>query len=145
VLGSGGIAPPFLTSALDGGDWSASRPGRFTPGTQCLWGCLGPTSGLETLEKRNISCPCLELNPGRPARSPSLNQLSYPDSCNTVRAIESRSLKSAVHEICCIQTSVLYCFQGKPSIGRRVNCCWPSPAKSFLVPSPAGLMTNILL
>jgi hypothetical protein len=23
---SGGIAPPFLTSALDGGKWSASRP-----------------------------------------------------------------------------------------------------------------------
>jgi hypothetical protein len=29
--GSGGIAPPFLTSALDGGGWSASRPCRFTP------------------------------------------------------------------------------------------------------------------
>jgi hypothetical protein len=29
--GSGGIAPHFLTSALDGGEWSASRPGRFTP------------------------------------------------------------------------------------------------------------------
>jgi hypothetical protein len=22
-----------------------------------------------------------------------------------------------------------------------VNCCWPSPSQSFLVPSPAGLMT----
>jgi hypothetical protein len=31
-MGSGGIAPPFLTSALDGGEWSASRPGRFTSG-----------------------------------------------------------------------------------------------------------------
>jgi hypothetical protein len=28
--GSGGIAHAFLTSALDGGEWSASRPGRFT-------------------------------------------------------------------------------------------------------------------
>jgi hypothetical protein len=28
----GRIVPPFLTSALDGGEWSASRPGRFTPG-----------------------------------------------------------------------------------------------------------------
>jgi hypothetical protein len=25
-------APPFLTSALDGGQWSASLPGRFTLG-----------------------------------------------------------------------------------------------------------------
>jgi hypothetical protein len=32
IWGSGGIAPPFLTSALDGGEWSASRPCRFTPG-----------------------------------------------------------------------------------------------------------------
>jgi hypothetical protein len=30
VCGSGGIAPPILTSALDGGEWLASRPGRFT-------------------------------------------------------------------------------------------------------------------
>jgi hypothetical protein len=29
---SGGIAPSFLTSALDGGKWSASRPDRLTPG-----------------------------------------------------------------------------------------------------------------
>jgi hypothetical protein len=30
-IGSGDIAPPFLTSALDGGEWSSSRPCRFTP------------------------------------------------------------------------------------------------------------------
>jgi hypothetical protein len=29
VWGSGGIAPPFWTTALDGGDWPVSRPGRF--------------------------------------------------------------------------------------------------------------------
>jgi hypothetical protein len=31
VCGSGGIVPPFLTSAIDVGEWSASRSGRFTP------------------------------------------------------------------------------------------------------------------
>jgi hypothetical protein len=36
LWGSGGIASPFLTSAVDGGEWSASRPGRFTPGTHCI-------------------------------------------------------------------------------------------------------------
>jgi hypothetical protein len=30
--GSGGIAPPFLASALDGGEWSALRLDRFIPG-----------------------------------------------------------------------------------------------------------------
>jgi hypothetical protein len=32
VLGSGDIASSFLTSSLDGGQWSASRPCRVTPG-----------------------------------------------------------------------------------------------------------------
>jgi hypothetical protein len=30
-MGGGGIAPPFLTSALDGGERPASRSCRFTP------------------------------------------------------------------------------------------------------------------
>jgi hypothetical protein len=29
--GSGGVAPPLLISALDGGKWSASRPGCSFP------------------------------------------------------------------------------------------------------------------
>jgi hypothetical protein len=37
-LGSGGIAPLFLTSALDGGELSASRPRRLTPYTHWI-GC----------------------------------------------------------------------------------------------------------
>jgi hypothetical protein len=31
MCGSGGIAPPFLTSALDEDEWSAPRPDRFVP------------------------------------------------------------------------------------------------------------------
>jgi hypothetical protein len=31
TLGSGGIAPPFLALALDGGEWSASHLCHFTP------------------------------------------------------------------------------------------------------------------
>jgi hypothetical protein len=30
-MGSGDTAPPFWTSEQDGAEWSASRPGRFTP------------------------------------------------------------------------------------------------------------------
>jgi hypothetical protein len=44
-VGSGDIPSPFLTSALDGGEVSASRSGHFTPeerapGTHCIgsWG-----------------------------------------------------------------------------------------------------------
>jgi hypothetical protein len=44
--GSGGTAPPFLTSALDGGERSASRLCRFTfgvtaPGTHWMGGWVG--------------------------------------------------------------------------------------------------------
>jgi hypothetical protein len=31
IWGNEGIAPSLLTSAVDGGEWSASRPGCFTP------------------------------------------------------------------------------------------------------------------
>jgi hypothetical protein len=30
-MGTGGITLPFFISAVDGGEWPASRPGRFTP------------------------------------------------------------------------------------------------------------------
>jgi hypothetical protein len=41
-----------LTSALDGGEWSASRPGRFTPrerasGTHWIGGWVGPRASNE--------------------------------------------------------------------------------------------------
>jgi hypothetical protein len=53
--GSGGIALSFLTTALDGGEWSASRPGRFTPeertpGTHWIGGWVGPRVGLDAVD-----------------------------------------------------------------------------------------------
>jgi hypothetical protein len=55
MYGSGGIAPPFLTSALDGGEWSPSRRGRFTlgervPGTHWIGGWVGQRAGLAAME-----------------------------------------------------------------------------------------------
>jgi hypothetical protein len=83
---SGDIAPSFLTSALDGGEWSASRPCRFTsneraPGNYWIWGWVGPRVGLDAVEKRKISFPCQKATPGCQARSPSLYRLGYPGSC----------------------------------------------------------------
>jgi hypothetical protein len=73
---AGGIAPPFLTSALVGGESSASRPGRFTtgetgPGTHSVGGLVGPRPGADAMEKRSLS-PLPEVEPrflGRLARS----------------------------------------------------------------------------
>jgi hypothetical protein len=77
----------FFASALVRCEWSASRPGRFTPGvgaagTQCIGDWVGPRAGLDDVEKRKfLTLPVLELRPlGRPARSQSLYRLSYPGS-----------------------------------------------------------------
>jgi hypothetical protein len=44
----------FFTSALDRGEWSASRPGRFTPGKDPRYhstvGWVGPTADLDDME-----------------------------------------------------------------------------------------------
>jgi hypothetical protein len=81
---SGGIGPSFLTSALDGYGWLASRLcriaiGERASGIHCIGGWVGPRAGLGAVEERNI-LPYRQSNPGRPARSPSLYRLNYPGS-----------------------------------------------------------------
>jgi hypothetical protein len=84
VWGNGGIAPPFPTSALDGGEWPSFTPRPLYPrgksprypldrrlgGPQSRSGCCGV--------ERNL-LPLPESNSGRPVRSPSLYRLRYPD------------------------------------------------------------------
>jgi hypothetical protein len=78
----GCIDPRILTSALVGGEWSASHHGRFnprgkSPGTHWIGSWVGPSSGLDDVEKRQFfTLPGLELlSLGRPARSQSLYRL----------------------------------------------------------------------
>jgi len=68
----------FLTSALDGGEWSTSRPGRFIPRetafcTDWIGDCVGPRVGLDTVVKRKIPSPFRDLNHDQPVRSPAIN------------------------------------------------------------------------
>jgi hypothetical protein len=60
----------FFSSALDGGAWSASRPGRAlpverTPGTHCTGGWVGLRAGLHTEDRGKIIYLCRGLNSGR--------------------------------------------------------------------------------
>jgi hypothetical protein len=64
-----------LTSALDGGEWSASRPGRFThkertPGTHWIGGWVGSRAVLDAVVKRKIPSPLRESNSGTPIVQP---------------------------------------------------------------------------
>jgi hypothetical protein len=57
-----------LTLALDGGEWSASCPGHFTPGgrapdTPWIGGWVGPRAVLDMVVKRKIPSPHRKLNP----------------------------------------------------------------------------------
>jgi hypothetical protein len=76
----------FLTSALFGDVWSASRPSRFTPeekapGTLWIGGWLDLVTGTDNVEKRKIlPLPGFEIRPlRRPARSQPLYRLPYPE------------------------------------------------------------------
>jgi hypothetical protein len=57
--GSGGLAPPFLMTALDGGEWSTSCAGCFTgreraPATNWMGGWVGLRVGLDAMEKKKM-------------------------------------------------------------------------------------------
>jgi hypothetical protein len=77
----------FLTWALVGGEWSASRPGRFTPrerasGTYWIGGLSAPQNRTERCGEEKIlaSAGTRTPTPRRPARSQSLYRLRYPGS-----------------------------------------------------------------
>jgi hypothetical protein len=65
----------LLTSALDGGEWSAPCPGRCTrrkraPGTHWIGGRVGPRARLDAVVKRKIPSPQWESNPRTPIVQP---------------------------------------------------------------------------
>jgi hypothetical protein len=68
----------FLTSALLGGECSASCFGRITPGerapgTHWKGGWMGPRTGLDDMKRKFLTLTGLELRPlCRPARNQSL-------------------------------------------------------------------------
>jgi hypothetical protein len=85
AVGSQRLTAWAITSALVGGEWSASRPRRFNPrerdpGSRRIGDWMGPRASLDDVEKRKfLTVPGFELRPlGRPARSQLLYRLRYP-------------------------------------------------------------------
>jgi hypothetical protein len=71
----------FLTSALVGGEQSASRPGRFTPGeratvTHWIGGWVGLRTGLDDMKKRKFR-PYRDSNSDSSAVQPVASHYVY--------------------------------------------------------------------
>jgi hypothetical protein len=142
-----------LASALTGGEWSASRPCRFTPGERAPgthWiggGWVDLRAGLDDVEKRKfLTLPRL----GRPARSQSLYRLGYRGShqfsqhslfvCPSAHPVQSRqpiSLSVAqsvgqltVHQVlpvlsshCCLSACYRAAGDNLTHAAHRPCCC----------------------
>jgi hypothetical protein len=77
------ICTHSLTLALDGGGWSASRSGRFTPrerapGAHWIRGWIGPRDVLDAVVKIKISSPRQDSNTQSSSSQPNAIPLSYP-------------------------------------------------------------------
>ena len=67
------ITPVILTSVLGGGEWSNSRPGRFTPGNKNRWALNKKLGGCQSRsvccrEGKKLLLPWIRT-PGPPTRS----------------------------------------------------------------------------
>jgi hypothetical protein len=92
----------FLTSALDGDEWSASRPGcalplRKTPGTHWIAGWVGLRAGVDRQARGNVLCPCRGSNPGRPVCRLTLYLLTEtPKRKNSVFSVNCSNEKHVI-------------------------------------------------
>jgi hypothetical protein len=114
-IGSGGITPQFLTLTLDGGEWSASRPFRLTPGerasgTHWIEGRVGLRAGLDAVEERKISCPSWN-------RTPAVQPIAhhYTDKAILAHILNPSSLSVSYNNPVCqyvsLKTYSLYCWK----------------------------------
>jgi hypothetical protein len=124
--GSGSIAPPIFSSALDGGEWSASHLGRFTPrkrdpGTHFIGGWAGPRTVLDAVAKRTIPSPLRESSPRTPIFQPVAQR--YTEwAITALLPSPLRLLCIYLSHFTCIATSVHRFFAIKPN--NKHNFLW---------------------
>jgi hypothetical protein len=94
IWGSGCIAPPSLTSALDRGEGQLHEPAALPSATHWIWGWMGPRRDVNAEEKRKI-LPYRESNQGIVAHTPLLYQLKYPDSVLWLHWTDGRRMSTA--------------------------------------------------
>jgi hypothetical protein len=117
-----------LTSTLYGGEWSASRPGRFTPrerapGSHWIGGWVSPRAVMDAVVKRKIPSPSRESNPTTPIVQPVAQRYTdwaitvlYPISCihklfKTLVNIRIPSISSSGTGLMRYTATIFVCFQ----------------------------------
>jgi hypothetical protein len=129
-----------LSSALHGGEWSASCPGRFTrrertSGVHWIGGWVGPKAVLYALVKRKIPSPRRESNPRTPIIQPIAQRYHGPPYLVCIDYI----LVPRVRGICYVITPTAALWIGRcegRSAGARSDrywhcvSCYPSTVQS---------------
>jgi hypothetical protein len=108
MQGSGGIVPNFLTFALGGGEWSASRWCHFTPGDRAPgahWVRCWLSPSLEAMEKRIFSVSCRESDPKRHSHRlvPISTELSW-ERCWMTRRKYAETITDLVNKMSTLHT-----------------------------------------
>ncbi|KDR23422.1 Furin-like protease 2 [Zootermopsis nevadensis] len=101
----------FLTSALDGGEWLASRPGRALPSgkdpsTHWIGGWVGPRAGLDVEDTLNILSFSRGSNLGCPVRNQDDWGAIKKVSCGLMGAVNRRHNPEQQHRHLRIRPSV---------------------------------------
>ena len=79
----------FMTTTLEGGEWSASRPGRILPPGKTRYPLYRRLGGLQGWSGRTENLVSTGIrSPDRPARSQSLYRLSYPSYVTHCRELK---------------------------------------------------------
>jgi hypothetical protein len=86
------------------------------------------------LNKKNLSHLTEKYNCSRPLPFPSR---TFPIHRSSVHKTLNNVTGSELHRCVFINGSQQRVDYGLYLLVGRINCCWPSPARSFLVPSPA--------
>ena len=115
-----------MTAALEGGEWSAARPGRTLPPGETryrLYRRLGGPQGRSGRTENLV--PTGIRSPDRPARSQSLYRLGYP-AHRRIRKLRTILTCKACCKMNCIAILVMKTIWGGKSI--RVALSLVSPA-----------------
>jgi hypothetical protein len=119
----------FLTSALDGGEWSALRPGGFiprerAPGTQWIGGWVGHRAVLYAVVKR-IASTHRESNPRSPIVQPVAQRQAWPAKVGSLTTLYQMLtiLSSEWWLVTCVQVDTRNLPTGMRKITENLRTC----------------------